>query len=81
MVFIMDLPKLPKGHRTEGAGTPFLEDMSFFLTAQGVDAAMVQSLRSYDFSETARYAFVHSMCVSSNRQSLMALFFFVFFLY
>ena len=61
MVFLIDLPKLPKGRTTERASTSFLEDLSYFLTAQGVDAAMVQSLTSYDFSETARYAFVHSM--------------------
>jgi hypothetical protein len=64
MVFLIDLPKLPKGNPTEGTESPFLEDLSYFLTAQGVDAAMVQSLRSYDFSETARYAFVHSMYVA-----------------
>lgn len=65
-MFLIDLPKLPKGSSVEGTGTPFMEDLSYFLAAQGVDAAMVQSLRSYDFSETARYAFVHSMYVTSR---------------
>lgn len=64
MVFLIDLPKLPKGSSTENTKTPFLEDLSYFFTAQGVDAAMVQSLRNYDFSETAKYAFVHSMYVA-----------------
>ena len=77
MVFLIDLPKLPKGSSIEGTGTPFMEDLSYFLTAQGVDAAMVQSLRNYDFTETARYAFVHSMYVTS-RLCLFLLFEFEF---
>ncbi|CAK7207816.1 hypothetical protein SEUCBS139899_010631 [Sporothrix eucalyptigena] len=35
----------------------------------GVDATMVQSLRSYDFTETARYAFVHSIAGSHTDES------------
>ncbi|CAK7232139.1 hypothetical protein SBRCBS47491_008166 [Sporothrix bragantina] len=35
----------------------------------GVDTAMVQSLTSYDFSETARYAFVHSIAGSHMGES------------
>ncbi|KIH90675.1 hypothetical protein SPBR_00242 [Sporothrix brasiliensis 5110] len=69
MVFLIDLPKLPKGRSAEGTGTPFMEDLSYFLTAQGVDAAMVQSLHSYDFSETVRYAFVHSISGSHMDES------------
>ncbi|KJR86373.1 uncharacterized protein SPSK_02475 [Sporothrix schenckii 1099-18] len=69
MVFLIDLPKLPKGRSAEGTGTPFMENLSYFLTAQGVDAAMVQSLRSYDFSETVRYAFVHSISGSHMDES------------
>ncbi|CAK7213700.1 hypothetical protein SCUCBS95973_001888 [Sporothrix curviconia] len=35
----------------------------------GVDAAMVQSLANYDFSEAARYAFVHSIAGSHMNES------------
>lgn len=70
MVFLIDLPKLSKGSKNKGVKTPFLEDLSYFLEAQGVDDAMLQSLNSYDFSETARYSFVHSMQVTPIRAFL-----------
>jgi hypothetical protein len=62
MVFIIDLPKIEDaGRLAVNKLTPFGEDLTHFLEAQGVDDGLIRSLAKYDFSETARYGFVHSM--------------------
>ena len=62
MVFVIDLPKITDaGMQAANKLTTFGEDLAYFLTAQGVDDGLVRSLAKYDFSETARYGFVHSM--------------------
>jgi hypothetical protein len=62
MVFIIDLPLLETAEQREAQKlTPFAEDMFYFLSAQGLDESLLNSLKKYDFSETNRYAFVHSM--------------------
>ena len=62
MVFIIDLPRLSEGENDNREElTPFAEDLLYFLTAQGRDDKLVSGLRKYDFSETSRYAFVHTM--------------------
>lgn len=65
MVFLIDLPRIDDAaKRSINVLPPFGEDLSYFLTAQGVDNKMIQSLRNYDFSETARYGFVHTIAGS-----------------
>lgn len=62
MVFIIDLPKLQTAEQRDAQElTPFGEELSHFLLAQGLDERLVNSLRNYDFSETSRYGFVHTM--------------------
>jgi len=62
MVFIIDLPRLESAKQRDAQKlTPFAEDMIYFLLAQGLDKKLVSSLENYDFSETSRYGFVHSM--------------------
>lgn len=64
MVFIIDIPKVvgeDAKDRALAKMTPFADELFFFLAAQGVDENLVKSLKSYDFSETASYGFVHSM--------------------
>ena len=62
MVFLIDLPRIADGSKRDGDQlTPFGEDLSYFLAAQGLDEALIESLRNYDFSETSRYGFVHTM--------------------
>ena len=64
MVFIIDLPKIEDAAKREANNIgAFGEDLCCFLSAQGLDASLVKSLEAYDFSETQRYAFVHSMYV------------------
>ncbi|KAJ4304454.1 hypothetical protein N0V88_002067 [Collariella sp. IMI 366227] len=62
MVFLIDLPKFQTAEE-RGAQelTPFAEELFYFLRAQGLDEKLVLSLRNYDFTETMRYAFVHTM--------------------
>lgn len=65
MVFLIDLPKFKNTEErdaVQGGGLgSFGEDLVYFLMAQGVDPLLINSLRSYDFSETRRYGFVHTM--------------------
>jgi len=62
MVFIIDLPRFETEEQREAQKlTSFAEDLLYFLTAQGLDEKFVSSLQKYDFSETSRYGFVHSM--------------------
>lgn len=65
MVFLIDLPRIEDSEKRRiHILTPFGEDLSYFLTAQGVDDKMIQSLRNYDFAETSRYGFVHTIAGS-----------------
>ncbi|KAK0711148.1 tyrosyl-DNA phosphodiesterase-domain-containing protein [Lasiosphaeris hirsuta] len=65
MVFIIDLPKFETLEQSEAQELPvFGEDLLYFLTAQGLDGKLIDSLRKYDFSETSRYGFVHSIAGS-----------------
>ncbi|KXX79467.1 Tyrosyl-DNA phosphodiesterase 1 [Madurella mycetomatis] len=65
MVFIIDLPKFQSAEEQNAQKlTPFGEELSYFLLAQGLDEKLVGSLRNYDFSETSRYGFVHTIAGS-----------------
>lgn len=62
MVFLIDLPLIEdESQRPTNALTFFGEELCYFLKAQGIDNKMVASLHRYDFSETSRYGFVHTM--------------------
>jgi len=62
MVFIIDLPKFQSAEERDAQElTPFAEELFYFLQAQGLDEKLLGSLRNYDFSETGRYQFVHTM--------------------
>lgn len=65
MVFVIDLPRIEDAAKQRtNILPPFGEDLSYFLAAQGVDDKMIQSLRNYDFDETLRYGFVHTIAGS-----------------
>jgi hypothetical protein len=71
MVFMIDLPRIDDSClRATNKLTPFGEDLCYFLTAQGLDGELVGSLTNYDFAETARYGFIHTMWVF-HRQSIL----------
>lgn len=61
IVFLIDLPKLPDIEQHQNILTPFGEELCYFLKAQGLSESLVGSLAKYDFSETNRYAFVHTI--------------------
>ncbi|KAH8202228.1 hypothetical protein TruAng_003605 [Truncatella angustata] len=62
MVFIIDLPVIEEPDRwATNALTPFGQELVFFLTSQGLEHSLVKSLEKYDFTETSRYAFVHTI--------------------
>ncbi|KAK0722710.1 tyrosyl-DNA phosphodiesterase-domain-containing protein [Lasiosphaeria miniovina] len=67
MVFLIDLPKLETAEQRDTQQfTAFGDDLSYFLLAQGLSEKLVDSLRNYDFSETSRYAFVHTIAGSHS---------------
>lgn len=39
----------------------FYHDLVYFLKATTLDEKVIKKLENFDFSKTARYAFVHSM--------------------
>ncbi|KAJ2893980.1 hypothetical protein MKZ38_008042 [Zalerion maritima] len=65
-VFLIDIPK--KSREEKGRPSqlpPFAEDLFYFLRALGLSEALVSSLEEgYDFSETSRYGFVHTIAGS-----------------
>jgi hypothetical protein len=62
MVFIIDIPKFATAEEREAQRiTPFAEELLYFLRAQGLDEKLVNSFLNYDFAETSRYRFVHTM--------------------
>ncbi|KAK9772650.1 putative Tyrosyl-DNA phosphodiesterase-domain-containing protein [Seiridium cardinale] len=62
MVFMMDLPLIEDpARRAANELTPFGQELAFFLSAQGLEQSLVKSLGKYDFSETSRYALVHTI--------------------
>lgn len=60
-VFLIDLPKLSESGTNEASKTSFYEDLVYFLKASTLHENIITKLSSFDFSETARYAFVHTM--------------------
>ncbi|KAK3944700.1 hypothetical protein QBC46DRAFT_158420 [Diplogelasinospora grovesii] len=69
MMFIIDLPRIQDyERRASNKLTAFGEDLTYFLTAQGMDDKLVESLKNYDFSETSRYGFVHSIAGGHQEQ-------------
>ncbi|KAJ5375510.1 Tyrosyl-DNA phosphodiesterase [Penicillium concentricum] len=57
-VFLIDLPKL----KVPDAGkTPFYEELVYFLQASELHRNIVKKLDEFDFTETKRYAFVHTV--------------------
>lgn len=60
-VFLIDLPKLSESGTNEDSKTSFYEDLVYFLKASTLHENIITKLSRFDFSETARYAFVHTM--------------------
>ncbi|KGO65926.1 Tyrosyl-DNA phosphodiesterase [Penicillium italicum] len=57
-VFLIDLPKLDV---PEAGKTPFYEELVHFLQATELHRNIIKKLDEFDFSETKRYAFVHTI--------------------
>ncbi|KAL2754686.1 hypothetical protein ACRALDRAFT_1063472 [Sodiomyces alcalophilus JCM 7366] len=67
MVFLIDLPRLGDAENIENASVDAVAETSFqtelqrFLRAQSLDENIVKSLGKYDFAETNRYRFIHTI--------------------
>ncbi|KAJ5260035.1 hypothetical protein N7497_011147 [Penicillium chrysogenum] len=57
-VFLIDLPRLEV---PEAGKTPFYEELVYFLQASELHRNIIKKLDNFDFTETKRYAFVHTV--------------------
>ncbi|KAI5859333.1 phospholipase D/nuclease [Durotheca rogersii] len=65
MVFLVDLPRIEDAEsRAINNLNEFGEELCYFLRAQGLNEKLVASLANYDFSETDRYRFIHTIGTS-----------------
>ena len=61
-VFLIDLPRHPKGCRTKVNDVPnFCQDLIYFCKAMGLQKETVDSLHDFDFSATKDFGFVHTI--------------------
>ncbi|KAI3336546.1 phospholipase D/nuclease [Xylariaceae sp. AK1471] len=58
LVFLIDLPKTKD---PVNGLTMFGQELCYFLKASGLDEGLINSLSKYDFSETDRYRFIHTI--------------------
>ncbi|KAG7133588.1 Tyrosyl-DNA phosphodiesterase 1 like protein [Verticillium longisporum] len=68
MVFLIDLPRIVQApgdaaaiRGNDDAGVSFGTELRRFLRAQGLDESLVKSLDNFDFTETERYRFIHTI--------------------
>ncbi|EEY22527.1 tyrosyl-DNA phosphodiesterase domain-containing protein [Verticillium alfalfae VaMs.102] len=68
MVFLIDLPRIVQAsgdgdaiRGNDAAGVSFGTELRRFLRAQGLDESLVKSLDNFDFTETERFRFIHTI--------------------
>lgn len=62
MVFIVDMPRLPKGQCTKAEDMTFFgKELIYFLEAMGLEQSIIDSMYSFDFTLTKDVAFVHNI--------------------
>ncbi|KAI7344012.1 phospholipase D/nuclease [Hortaea werneckii] len=67
-VFLIDLPRLPDGKKTQVKDLPhFAQELLYFVQKQGVDEDVRDGLLNFDFVATEHMAFVHSVGGMSYR--------------
>ncbi|BCR88975.1 uncharacterized protein ACHE_50173S [Aspergillus chevalieri] len=66
-VFLIDLPKKTGGN--EDTKTAFYEELVYFLKASALHDNIIAKLDTFDFSRTAKYAFVHTIGGSHTGES------------
>lgn len=59
-VFLIDLPR-KDGPTTGESKTSFYNDLVYFLRATTLHENVIAKLENFDFSNTAQFAFVHTM--------------------
>lgn len=77
MLFLIDLPR--KANETVDDTTPFRDELVYFLRASTLNEKIIDKMLQYDFSQTAKYAFVHSMWVLFSLPSFLCFLFFLLF--
>lgn len=62
MCFLIDLPRLPEGEKSNLEELPqFGRELFRFMKAMGLEQRIAQSLLKFDFSGTEEVAFVHTI--------------------
>ncbi|EEA18915.1 conserved hypothetical protein [Talaromyces marneffei ATCC 18224] len=69
-VFLIDLPKKSTNDAADSPKTAFYEELSYFLKASTLHENIIAKLSAFDFKETNRYAFVHTIGGSHFGESL-----------
>jgi len=58
---LIDLPKKSDDASSQSPKTSFYEELVYFLNAMTLHENIISKLDGFDFSQTARYAFVHTV--------------------
>ena len=61
MMFLIDLPRLPKTHGPAENLTFFGQELVYYLRAMGLQDDVLRSIYNFDFSQTSNLAFVHTI--------------------
>ena len=62
MIFLIDLPRLPKNQRTTPEDLPYFgAELIYFLEAMGLEQSIIDSIYNFDFKATEDLAFVHNI--------------------
>lgn len=62
MVFLIDVPRLPKDQRTRSEDMTFFgTELIYFLEAMGLEQTIIDSMYNFDFTMTKDLAFVHNI--------------------
>ncbi|EFR03475.1 tyrosyl-DNA phosphodiesterase domain-containing protein [Nannizzia gypsea CBS 118893] len=59
MLFLIDLPR--KAREADEDKTPFRDELVYFLRASKLNEKIIDKMLQFDFSNTTKYAFVHSI--------------------
>ncbi|EPS28628.1 hypothetical protein PDE_03574 [Penicillium oxalicum 114-2] len=60
-IFLIDLPRIRISGPGKGSDTAFKEELIYFLKASKLREDAIKALDEFDFTETSRYSFVHTI--------------------
>ncbi|KAF2759129.1 phospholipase D/nuclease [Pseudovirgaria hyperparasitica] len=70
LVFMIDLPRLQSQQTNEEALPPFGQEFLYFLRRLGIDNDICQKLLKFDFTETKKFGFTHTVAGSHTDETV-----------